>query len=478
MKKPNAPRIASKIEHWPLARLKKFKTNPRLHSEEQVREIAGSIREFGFTNPILIDARRRTILAGEGRYEASKLLELAKVPVIDIGYLSPAQQAAYVIADNRLAEKATWNRLHLGTLALELQAASYPVAMTGFTEAEMAGFVAELKASGVPEETAPAPPRPETPVTRPGDIWEMGAHRVRCGDAASIDEVIALLSGEKADVVWTDPPKLHPDTPLRTADRSRRRPLSKVPSAKKPILNDDLDEESLGTLLTAALTAAFSSMKEGAPIYLAHPDGAGAMLFRRVFADVGFYLSCCLIWRKNTLVLSRGDYHHQHEPILYGWKPGGRHRWYGGRKQTTIHEFDEPPFHQVDDDQWQIRIGDDTLLVRGKELTVELASGSVHSEPRPRSSREHPTMKPPGLIERHLGNSARGGDVVLDLFGGSGSTLIAAERLGMKARLLELDPGYVDVTVRRWQNLTGGEAKLAGSGQTLEALKRRRRKAG
>jgi DNA modification methylase len=209
-------------------------------------------------------------------------------------------------------------------------------------------------------------------------------------------------------------------------------------------------------------------MHEGAPIYMAHAD-TGGHIFRRVLIESGFKLASCLIWRKNSLVLSRGDYHWQHEPILYGWKPGSAHRWYGDRDKTTILEFDDPPFAQVADDQWQISLGERTLLVRGKGLTVQAVRGSVLLEEKPSVNREHPTMKPTPLVARMLANSTRPGHRVLDMFAGSGSTLIACESRMLIGYMLELEPRYVDVIVTRWQNLTGGKATL-GSGRTFDQI--------
>jgi DNA modification methylase len=208
-------------------------------------------------------------------------------------------------------------------------------------------------------------------------------------------------------------------------------------------------------------------MRPGAPIYVAHSD-TGGFTFRRCFLEAGFKLSSCLIWRKNALVLSRGDYHWQHEPILYGWKPGAAHRWFGSREKTTIVEFDAPPFQQVGEEEWQIALGETTLIVRGENLTVEPVRGTVFYEDKATVNPDHPTMKPVALIQRMLANSARRGAHVLDPFAGSGSTLIACETLGLRSHMVELDPRYADVIVARWQNLTGGKATLAGSGISFD----------
>jgi DNA modification methylase len=449
---PDPPFIVRRLEVWPLERLREFDRNPREHSDEQVEAIAASIREFGFTDPPIVDEKRRRILAGNGRYRAALRAGLTEIPVVPIGHLSRTQQLAFVIANNRLAELASWDRIALAAHAQELMDQDFDVTLTGFSEEEFNAMIAEAAIAELPEKEPPVPPRPETPVTRRGDVWALGAHRVACGDATVIDDLLGLLEGALVDAVWTDPPY--------NVDYE---------SGAGKIKNDALSDEDFAAFLSTALVACFVVMHEGAPIYVAHSD-TGGYTFRRSFMDAGFKLASCLIWRKNALVLSRGDYHWQHEPILYGWKPGAAHRWYGNRDKTTILEFDDPPFQQIGDDEWQLTLGETTLIVRGRDVTVEPARGTVFFEDKPASSPDHPTMKPVPLIERMLRNSARPANVVLDPFAGSGSTLIACERLGLKGRMLDLDERYVDVAVKRWQNLTGRQATLVGTGETFEHL--------
>jgi DNA modification methylase len=446
------PFIVRRLEVWPLDRLLEFEHNPREHSDEQVEAIARSIREFGFTDPPIVDEKRRRILAGNGRFRAALRAGLTEIPVVPIGHLSREQQLAFVIANNRLAELASWDRLFLAEHGLELQRQGYDVTQTGFSEDEINAMIAEAEIPALPETEPPVPAKPESPVTRRGDVWALGSHRVACGDATAIDDLLGLLDGALVDAVWTDPPY--------NVDYE---------SDAGKIKNDALSPEAFAELLSTALVACFVVLHEGAPIYVAHSD-TGGDTFRRAFIDAGFKLASCLIWRKNALVLSRGDYHWQHEPILYGWKPGAAHRWYGARDKTTILEFDEPPFQQIGDDEWQLTLGETTLIVRGQALTVEPARGTVFFEDKPSSSPDHPTMKPVALIERMLKNSARPSNVVLDPFAGSGSTLIACERLGLKGRMLDLDERYVDVAVKRWQNLTGRQATLVGTGETFDRL--------
>jgi DNA modification methylase len=284
------------------------------------------------------------------------------------------------------------------------------------------------------------PPLPAAAITQRGDLWRLGDHRVLCADSTDPAELQVVLEGQLADCVWTDPP-------YNVA----------YEGTAGSIQNDAMSDADFAVFLEQAFAAIAASMHEGAPIYVAHSD-TGGFAFRKAFVEAGFKLSSCLIWRKNALVLSRGDYHWRHEPILYGWKAGAAHRWYGGRDKTTIAECRELAFQQVGEDEWQIVLGETTLLVRGRELTVQPVRGTVFDEAKPVANVDHPTMKPVGLIARMLANSARRGDRVLDPFGGSGSTLIACESLGLKAHLVELDERYVDVMVARWEALTGKKA--------------------
>jgi DNA modification methylase len=298
------------------------------------------------------------------------------------------------------------------------------------------------------------PEPPVDPVTVLGDVWVMGPHRVACGDATAITTWDALMRGELADCVWTDPP-------YNVAYESK---------LAGKIKNDDMGDAEFLELLRGSFASLFSVIKPGASIYVAHADTEG-LNFRRAFRESGFKLSGCLIWKKNALVLGRSDYQWIHEPILYGWKPGSKHRWYGGRKQVTVQDLgDSSPFTQQADGSWLIRVGDQTLVVSGDAKVQGPQPTSVMHHEKPRRSAEHPTMKPVTLIERMLAFSARSGDLIVDAFGGSGSTLIAAERLGMCARVTELDPKFVDVIVKRWQDYTGRQATLESTGQTFEEV--------
>lgn len=423
----------------PIAGLKPYEKNARTHSAEQVEQIARSMREFGFTNPLLIDEQDR-IIAGHGRLQAALALGMAKVPCIVLTGLTEAQRRALVLADNKIALNSGWDLKLLTEELADLKLEGYDLTLTGFSLEEIDAMTPDVVDERDPDD---APDRPKEPKTKPGDVYVLGPHRLVCGDSTSMESIDRLMRGELADVCWTDPP-------YNVAYETK---------AGK-ITNDDLSDSEFRDFLSGAYGCAFAAMKPGAAIYVAHADTEG-LNFRSTFRAAGFKLSGCLIWRKDSLVLGRSDYQWQHEPILYGWKPGSRHRWYGGRKLTTMIDLDQDnmPFKRRDDGRYELRIGDSVMVIDGT-ATVEELVPSVINEPKPKRSDGHPTMKPVALIERMLRNSARPGDIVLDLFGGSGSTLMAAERLGMCARLSELDPGYCDVIVGRWEAYTGRKAVL------------------
>ena len=423
----------------PIAALKPYEKNARTHSAEQVEQIARSMREFGFTNPILIDEQDR-IIAGHGRLQAAQALRLAEVPVIILAGLTEAQRRALILADNKIALNSGWDLKLLSEELADLKLEGFDLTLTGFSLEEIDAMTPDVVPEKDPDD---APDLPAEPKTKPGDVYVMGPHRLVCGDSTSMENIDRLMQGALADVCWTDPP-------YNVAYETK---------AGK-IANDDLDDGEFRDFLSGAYGCAFAALKPGAAIYVAHADTEG-LNFRATFRAAGFKLSGCLIWRKDSLVLGRSDYQWQHEPILYGWKPGSRHRWYGGRKLTTMIDLDQDrmPFKRRDDGRYEIRIGDSVMVIDGT-ATIEELVPSVINEPKPKRSDGHPTMKPVALIERMLRNSARPGDIVLDLFGGSGSTLMAAERLGMCARLSELDPGYCDVIVGRWEAYTGRKAVL------------------
>lgn len=434
----------------PLASLVPYAKNSRTHSPAQVKQIVASIKEWGFTNPVLID-EAGMIVAGHGRVMAAEKMGLSTVPVIVLQGLTEEQKRAYVIADNKIALNAGWDDALLKAELQELSMLGFDLELTGFETKELTGLTVGPARNKDPDA---APPTPATPRSRTGDVWILGAHRLACGDSTDAGHVARLMAGGLADLCWTDPP-------YNVAYEGR---------AGK-IKNDNMGDAAFRSFLDAAFARMASVMREGASIYVAHADTEG-LNFRAAFAGAGFKLSGCLVWRKNSLVLGRSDYQWIHEPILYGWKQGASHRWFGGRKQTTVAEVgDRVPFVEIEPGVFQLEVGEQIFIVEGS-ARIEEVLPTVFLYDKPTRNGEHPTMKPVGLIERHLTNSARRGDVVLDLFGGSGSTLMAAERLGMVARLSELDPKFADVIVERWQEYTGEQAVRESDGLPFDEAPR------
>ena len=403
------------IEILAIEDLVPYANNSRTHDDAQVAQIAASIREFGFTNPILIDADGG-VIAGHGRILAARKLKLAEVPCIRLAHLTETQKRAYVIADNKLAMNAGWDAELLKLEFADLKDAGFDLELTGFSLDEIEAMSPEHIPEGLTDEDAVPEVRPD-PISKLGDVWLLGKHRVMCGDSTSIvtvEELMGGWGGGLADQLITDPPYNVAYTG-KTKDALT-------------IQNDSMSDDNFRQFLMDAFVAADAVMKTGAAFYIWHADLEGYN-FRGACKDAGWTVRQCLIWKKQTLVMGRQDYHWKHEPCLYGWKDGSAHLWATDRKQTTILEFD-----------------------------------------RPSRSTLHPTMKPVDLIEYQVLNNTKGQDVVLDLFGGGGSTLIACEKTGRYARLMELDPKYVDVIVRRWQEFVGKDATLESTGETFNAM--------
>lgn len=434
------------IERRPLSALVPYARNAKKHPEAQLAKLVSSLREFGWTFPILVDETGE-VIAGYGRLlAAQRILQHGwKIPDwADTGFaptlcrqgLSEAQKKAYRLLDNRVAEEAGWDK-DLLTLELEaLNEANFDLDLTGFDASELANLLPTKEGQGLTDDDA-VPALKQRTITQPGDLWVLGNHRLLCGDSCDPTQVAKLLDGRPADAIWTDPP-------YNVA----------VQGQAGTILNDDMSDAAFLAFMTAAMRSAYAALRPGGAIYVAHAE-TERLNFTLAFRQAGLKLSSCLIWRKNQFTLGRADYQWQHEPILYGWKPGAPHVFYGGRNKTTIVEWPEDIFEQISDDTWQITVGDRTLLISGQDVQVAEGLGSVLYEDKPKKNPDHPTMKPVALVERMLRNSALKGDTVLDLFGGSGSTLIACEKLGMHARLMELDPRFADVIVTRWQEYTG-----------------------
>jgi DNA modification methylase len=399
------------IEPIGIATLIPFAKNSRTHSDAQVAQIAASIREFGFTNPVLID-EANGIIAGHGRVMAARKLKLAEVPCIRLVHLTDAQKRAYVIADNKLALNAGWDEAMLKLELADLKALDFDLDLTGFNTDEIDALLAEPGTEGLtdPDDT---PEPPTEPVTRLGDVWICGQHRVMCGSSLEMTAMERLCGDQRVDMLLTDPPYNVAYTG-KTKDALT-------------IQNDSMGDNAFRTFLRDAFVTADAMLKPGAVFYVWHADSEGYN-FRGACKDAGWQVRQCLIWQKNSMVMGRQDYHWQHEPCLYGWKDGAGHLWASDRKQTTLLKFD-----------------------------------------RPSRSADHPTMKPVALFEYQLLNNTKGGDIVLDLFGGSGTTLIAAEKNGRIARIMELDPKYVDVIVKRWEDFTGQKAVLESTGEPFKA---------
>jgi DNA modification methylase len=396
--------LAEKIEPWPTDKLIPYARNARQHSDAQVAQIAASIAEFGFTNPILAGSDG-VIVAGHGRLAAAQKLGLNTVPVVVLDHLTPTQRRALVLADNRIAENATWDEDLLRVELADLQDAGFDLDITGFEADALAELMAgdEPDVSGRTDEDA-VPEVSDTPVSRAGDIWQLGQHRLLCGDATLAASYDALLGEERVAMVFTDPPYN-----VNYANSAK----DKLRGKDRAILNDNLGD-GFSDFLLAALTPMVERC-DGA-MYVAMSSSELDTL-QSAFRAAGGHWSTFIIWAKHTFTLGRADYQRQYEPILYGWPEGAERHWCGDRDQSDV---------------WQIK--------------------------KPQKNDLHPTMKPVELVERALRNSSRPGDVVLDPFGGSGTTLIAAEKSGRVARLMELDPKYADVIVRRWEDFTGKKA--------------------
>jgi DNA modification methylase len=440
-------KVQDKIEMLQCAALVPYARNSRTHSKEQIAQIAASIREFGFTNPVLIDAEGG-IVAGHGRVLGAQSIGMVSVPCLRVDWLTEAQKKAYVITDNQLALNAGWDNEVLTAELRDLQQDGFALDLLGFTDE----YLDSLLTAGVGDtakDPEACPPLAADPISVLGDVWLLGQHRLICGDCTTQPAIDALMMGEMADVCWTDPP-------YNVAYETKAGKIE----------NDDIDDASFAKFLSDFYRTACSVMKPGAAIYVAHGDLNGrSAIFASSMLSAGFHIQNQIIWKKSSLVMGRMDYQSIHEPIWYGWKRGGAHRWFGGRKQTTVEQIgDGSPFVKRADGKWELHLGAGIFVVDGKAEIEELLT-SVITENKPDRNDVHPTMKPVALIERQLRNSARSGDIVLDTFGGSGSTLMAAERIGMKARLSELSPVYVDVIVRRWQEYTGQRAYHAATGQ-------------
>jgi DNA modification methylase len=387
-----------------------YARNPRTHSDAQVAQIAASIREFGWTNPVLVDGRNG-IIAGHGRVMAARKLGSERVPVIELGHMSEAQKRAYVLADNQLAMNAGWDEALLRLELADLSELGFDLGLVGFGEGELERLLAGGKEGLTEDDEVPA--LPEEAVTSPGDLWVLGEHRLLCGDATVLADVERALGGQLADMTFTDPPY--------NVDYANS-PKDKLRGKHRPILNDNLGD-GFEAFLQDACTNILSVTKGAVYVCMSSSE---LHTLQRAFTAAGGKWSTFVIWAKHTFTLGRADYQRQYEPILYGWPAGHDRYWCGARDQGDVWFVDKPAKNDL-----------------------------------------HPTMKPVALVERAIRNSSKTRDIVLDPFGGSGSTLIACAKTGRGARLIELDPKYCDVIVQRWQDWTGDAAVLEENGRSF-----------
>ena len=379
-----------KIEYLPIKALKPYEKNTRKHQKKDIDNIARSIEKFGMNDPIGI-WKDNIIVEGHGRLLACKQLGMTEVPCVRLDHLTDEQRREYAIAHNATAELSEWD---LDILPDEL-------AELNLSDFDFDFGIEGKEENEIVEDEAPEVDEENEPITKPGDIWLLGRHRLMCGDSTDKATVEMLMDGKKANLVVTDPPYN----------------VNYEGTAGK-IKNDNMDNDSFYQFLFDSFTNMEHAMADDASIYVFHSDTEG-LNFRKAFADAGFYLSGCCIWKKPSLVLGRSPYQWQHEPCLFGWKKSGKHQWYAGRKETTIWEFDKP-----------------------------------------KKNSDHPTMKPIALISYPIKNSSMSNCIVLDPFGGSGSTLIACEQLDRICYTMELDPKYCDVIIKRWETITGEKARL------------------
>lgn len=387
-------KTTSEMQLVPITKLVPYVNNARTHSPEQINKLRSSLREFGFINPVIID-RDFGVIAGHGRILAAKEEGITEVPCVFADHLTEAQKKAYIIADNRMAMDAGWDEELLRVEIEALQAEAFDLSLTGFDEKELSDLFKDD--ADVQEDDFDVDAELEKPTfSKSGDVWTLGRHRLVCGDSTKAETFGTLMQGRKANLVVTDPPYN----------------VNYEGTAGK-IKNDNLADEKFYQFLFDAFSNIEKVMADDASIYVFHADTEG-LNFRKAFSDAGFYLSGCCIWKKPSLVLGRSPYQWQHEPCLYGWKKSGKHQWYADRKQTTIWEFEKT-----------------------------------------KKNTDHPTMKPIPLLAYPIQNSSMSNTLILDPFGGSGSTLIACEQTDRSCYTIELDEKYCDVIVKRYIEQAG-----------------------
>lgn len=373
-----------------------YVNNARTHNAEQINKLRASLREFGFINPVIIDGEYN-IIAGHGRVMAAKEEHIEEVPCVLADHLTPAQKKAYIIADNRMAQDAGWDEELLRIEIEALQAEAFDIGLTGFEEQEIADLFGTEDDKVEDDDFDLNDALEKAAFVKRGDVWQVGRHRLMCGDATSEEDVATLMGGKKANLIVSDPPY----------------GVSFQSSDGLTIQNDSIKGEEFYNFLLQAFKNMAAHLEKGGAAYIFHADTEG-LNFRRAFQDAGFHLAGCCIWVKNSLVLGRSDYQWQHEPVLYGFLQNGKHPWYSDRSQTTIWNFDKP-----------------------------------------KRNKNHPTSKPLDLLAYPIGNSSQANGIVVDTFGGSGSTLMACEQTNRICHTMELDEKYASVILRRYVEDTG-----------------------
>ena len=410
-------KMAQRMEVRRISELIPYANNARIHSPEQIELLRRSLREYGFVSPILIDGAGN-VIAGHGRIRAAELEGIEEAPCVLVEHLSDAQRRAYILADNRLAELSAWDEVARDAELLRLRSEGVDLTLTGFEDGAIALDPADDPAPDVHEDDFDEDP-PKEPFTQPGQLWQLGRHRLVCGDATSPPQMqLCVGDGQLADMVFTDPPYgVAIGDKNKTLDEAAG---GKSGRCKENLIGDTLSEGELYPLLKTAFINVREHCAPDACYYVTSPQGGSLGLMMMMMRDAGLPVRHVLMWRKNspTFSIGRLDYDYQHEPIFYTWT-SSHHNFRGGKYRSTVWDF-----------------------------------------PKPRASRLHPTMKPVELVANAILDGSRPDMIVLDPFGGSGTTLIACEQTGRRCRMMELDPKYCDVIIRRWEALTGEKAVL------------------
>lgn len=391
-----------RFEEVSIEKLVPYARNARTHSKEQIAQLRASLREFGFVSPAVIDAEYN-ILVGHGRVQAAREEGYQTVPCVFAEDLTEAQKRAYILADNQLALNAGWDEEMLSVELADLQENAFDLSVLGFAENDLEKLLnGESESDAKDDDFDLSTALEKATFVEEGDVWTVGKHRLVCGDATSKGDVAKLMDGKKANMLLTDPPY----------------GVSFKSSSGLTIKNDSMKNEEFYNFLKASFDAVVEHMEKGGVGYVFHADTEG-LNFRKAFVDAGFHLAGCCIWVKDSLVLGRSDYQWQHEPVLYGFLQNGSHPWFSDRKQTTIWNFKKP-----------------------------------------KRNENHPTSKPLDLLGYPIGNSTQENAIVVDTFGGSGSTMMACEQLNRVCYMMELDPKYASVILRRYVEDTGDEANV------------------